>query len=106
MSDARLKLWFHRVTRKTPGDGTFTSRINSLTTEIDRLESELRGCNESLQAEQDAREKAESELVNMRKDYENQRVKLDEAISISVQLELVNARYGEKILSMRKALEE
>ena len=74
--------------------------------EINRLESELRGCNESLQAERDAREKLENELVNMRKDHENQRVKLDEAISISVQLELVNARYEEKVLSIRKALEE
>ena len=44
--------------------------------------------------------------MDMRKDYENQRVKLDEAISISVQLELVNARYEEKVLSIRKALEE
>ncbi|KAK8120472.1 hypothetical protein PG999_004592 [Apiospora kogelbergensis] len=43
-----------RSIRKTPGNGTFTSRINSLTAEIDRLESELRGCNESLQAERDA----------------------------------------------------
>jgi len=74
--------------------------------EIDRLELELRGCNESLQVERHAREKVENELVNMRKDYENQRVKLDEAISISVQLELVNARYEEKVLSIRKALEE
>ncbi|KAK8095257.1 uncharacterized protein PG998_014481 [Apiospora kogelbergensis] len=91
---------------KTSGDGTFTSRTNSLAGKIDRLESELRGCNESLQVERHAREKVDNELVNMRKDYENQRVKLDEAISISVQLELVNARYEEKVLSIRKALEE
>ena len=77
-----------------------------MTAEIDRLESELRGCNESLQAERDAREKVESELVNTRKDYDNQRVKLDEAISISVQLELENSRYEEKVLNIRKALEE
>ncbi|KAK8872431.1 hypothetical protein PGQ11_002945 [Apiospora arundinis] len=54
------------TSQKTPGDGTFTSRINSLTAEIDRLESELRDYSESLQAARDAREKVESELVNMR----------------------------------------
>ena len=42
----------------------------------------------------------------MRKDYESQRVKLDEAVSTFLQLELVNTRYEERVLSIRMAPEE